>query len=432
MAKVETQNGTETISEPPSVAHAEANPRDTRGGDLQQSKTELRMPAPGKKRVKFLVGGVLLVLVVASIVLWRHYASWESTEDAQVDGHVNRISARISGHVIKVKVEDNQYVEAGTVLVEIDPTDYQVAVESAKAALANDRATAQASQVNVPITSVNTSSNLRTAAADVASSQAGVAAAGSQLDAAQAQLRQAEANNKKAQDDLARYAQLVIKQEISQQQYDQADSAAKAAAAAVDAARATAACAQQQVAQAQSRLAQAQAAEDNARTGPRQVAVTRSRAAAAEALAEKSRSALKQAELNLQYTAITAPVSGIVSRKSVEVGQNVQPGQELLSVVPLDDIWVTANFKETQLRHMKPGQPVKIYVDAYGRDYDGTVENIAGGTGAIFSLLPPENATGNYVKVVQRLPVRIRFKPGQDPDHRLRLGMSVEPRVRVD
>jgi membrane fusion protein (multidrug efflux system) len=318
------------------------------------------------------------------------------------------------------------------VLVQVDPTDYQVAVDSAKAALANDLATAQASQVNVPITSVNTTSNLRTAGADVRSAEAGVAAAKSQSDAAQAQLRQAEANDKRAQDDLARYAQLVSKQEISQQQYDQADSSARATAAAVDAARATVASTQQQVAQARSRLAQAQAAEDYARTGPRQVAATRSRAVAAEAMAEKSRAALQQARLNLQYTTIVAPVSGIVSKKSVEVGQNIQPGQELLSVLPLDDIWITANFKETQLGHMKAGQSVKIHVDAYGRDYDGYVENIAGGTGAIFSLLPPENATGNYVKVVQRLPVRIRLKPGQDPEHRLRLGMSVEPNVKLN
>ena len=308
---------------------------------------------------------------------------------------------------------------------------HQVALGSAQATLANDRATADASQVNVPITSVNAVSQITSAQADVDNSRAAISGSEKQLAAARASLLQAEANNAKAQDDVKRYKQLVDKQEIAEQQYVQAVQTANATAAAVEVAAANVQADQDGVTQAQGKSDQAVAALESARTGPQQVRIQQSRAVAAAALAEKSQEAVEQAQLNLNYTRIMAPVDGLIAKRSVQVGEYVAPGQQLLAVVPLEDIWVTANFKETQLKNVRPGQPVEIFVDAYGRDYTGHVESIAGGTGAIFSLLPPENATGNYVKVVQRVPVRLRFDQGQDPDHRLRPGLSVEPKVKV-
>jgi len=344
---------------------------------------------------------------------------------------VNSVSSRVAGHILRLNVQDNQYVEAGTVLAEIDPTDYQVAVERAQADYSDAKATADAASVNVPIISVDTSSQLSAADADVLGTQAGIKAARQQFEAAKANLQQAEANNVKAQNDLVRYKQLVDKQEISQQQYDQAVAAAKAGAAAVEGARANADAAQAQVAQAESRLVQAQANQRSAGTGPRQLAMTRSRAESAAAAALRKKADLDQALLNLKYAKIVAPVTGIVSNRTVEAGQNVQVGQELLKVIPLEDIWVTANFKETQLRDMKAGQKVTIYVDATDAKYKGVVNSIAGASGAVFSLLPPENATGNYVKVVQRIPVKITFEPGETKEHKLRPGMSVEPKVWI-
>jgi|SRR5580700_3717827 membrane fusion protein (multidrug efflux system) len=385
-----------------------------------------RTASPGF-RIALIVGAI--VLLVAAFFVYRYVTSYESTDDAEVDGHINSISARISGHVTKLNIVDNQYVQAGTVLVEIDPTDYQVAYERAKADFENAQATAAAAGVNVPITSVNTTSQVSSAEADVASARAGIAAAKQQFDAAKANLDQAEANNVKAQNDLVRYKQLVDKQEISEQQYDQAVAAAKADAAAVAAAHANADAAQSQVTQAQDKLLDAEANWRNAQTGPKQLEVTRSRAASALADAKQKKAALDQAELNLQYTKVIAPVDGEVSNRTVEVGQNVSPGQEMMKVIPLNDIWITANYKETQLRDMKVGQPVTIEVDANGRSYKGKVDSIAGATGALFSLLPPENATGNYVKVVQRVPVKIVLNPGENQDRSLRPGMSVEPKV---
>jgi membrane fusion protein (multidrug efflux system) len=378
----------------------------------------------------FLIVGIV-VLLVAGFFLWRYFASYEDTDDAQIDGHLNSISARVSGHVLKLLVEDNQYVPMGTPLIEIDPKDYQVALDRAKADYADAVATADAARVNVPITSVNTTSQTSSAQADVENATAGIAAARQQYSAAKAQLAEAEANNVKAQNDLVRYKQLVDKEEISQQQYDQALAAANAGSAAVDAARASASAADNQVRQAQSRLALAQANLRAAATGPQQVATIRSRAQSAEAQADTKKAALAQAQLNLGYTVIVAPVNGVVTNRTVEVGQNVSIGQELMKVINLDDIWVTANFKETQLKHMQVGQRATIRVDTNGKDYNGHVQSIAGASGAITSLLPPENATGNYVKVVQRIPVKITFDPGETKEHVLRPGMSVEPKVWI-
>lgn len=386
-----------------------------------------------KARRAILIAVGAIIILVAGTLLYLHFAAWESTDDAQIDGYIYPASARVSGYVTQVRVDDNQYVEAGTVLVQLDPKDYEVAVANAKATLANDQASAAASQTNIPLTFVNTTSQLSTAQADIESAQAGLLAAQKSFDAAQASLLQAEANDLKAQDDVNRYKPLAEKDEIPQQQYTQAVDSQKATAAAVAAARASGAGAEQAVTQARARIAQSQAELQYAQTKPQQVSVQRSRAQAAEAESEKADALLQQAQLNLQYTTIVAPISGIVGQRSVQPGQNVSPGQQLMTIVPLDsqNIWVTANFKETQLKYMRPGQRVKIHVDTYGRTYDGHVLNIAGSTGARYSLLPPENATGNYVKVVQRIPVKIVFEKGQDPEHLLRPGMSVEPDVRV-
>lgn len=387
-----------------------------------------RTQSPGF-RIAILIA--LVVLLVIGFFAYRYFTSYESTDDAQVDGHINSVSARVSGHVIKLAVQDNQYVQAGTVLVEIDPTDYQVAYERAKADFADAQAAATAAGVNVPITSVNTSSQVSSSEADVASARAGIQAAQQQLQAAKAQLQQADANNIKAQNDLGRYKQLVDKQEISHQQFDQATAAAKASEAGVEAARANADAAEQLVIQAKGRLVQAEANWRYANTAPRQIEISKARAQSALAQVQRMKANLDQAQLNLQYTKIVAPVNGIVSNRTVEVGQNVAPGQELMKVINLDDIWITANFKETQLRSMHPGQRVTIEVDANGRKYNGKVDSIAGASGARFSLLPPENATGNYVKVVQRVPVKVVLDPGSNNDHTLRPGLSVTPKVWI-
>jgi len=385
-----------------------------------------RARASGRKRMIFALAA--LVVVVAGFFLWRYLSSYESTDDAQVDVHLYPVSSRISGYVIKVNVGDNEYVQKGAVLVEIDPRDYQVAVAQARANLANAEATAQSLNITVPITSVSTSSQLTFTASDVENATAGVNAAEKQLVAAHAQVEQAEANDVKAQDDLHRYKLLVDKKEVADQVYDQAWAAAKASTATVAAARANEAAAQAAVKQAHSRLAESEANHRSAQTGPQQVSSTRARARAALADVDQKRATLEQAELNLQYTKIPAPVSGEVN-KTVVVGLNVQPGQQLLTVVPLDEVWITANFKETQLRHMKVGQRATVHVDSSGRTFKGHVDSIAGATGPLFSLLPPENATGNYVKIVQRIPVKIVLEPGENRDRQLRPGMNVVPSV---
>src|SRR5712671_1492363 len=380
------------------------------------------------RRRNLLIMAVVVVVVIAGIFLWRHLSSYESTDDAQADVHLYPISARVSGHVIKVNVDDNQWVEKGTVLVEIDPKDYEVAVAQAQANLANAEATAQSLNITIPITSVNTSSQLQFTASGIEDASAGVAAAEKQLTAAHAQLAAAEANDVRAQDDLQRYKALVAKREVSQQLYDQALATARSSTASVAAARANESAAEQVVQQNRSRLAQANASHKNAQTGPQQVSSTQARVRAAIADVAQKRALLEQAQLNLGYTKVVAPVAGEVNKKVV-VGLNVQDGQQLLTVVPLDEVWVTANFKETQLKNMQAGQRAEIHVDSNGRTLKGHVDSIAGATGPLFSLLPPENATGNYVKIVQRIPVKIVLNAGENRDHRLRPGMNVVPDV---
>lgn len=391
----------------------------------------------------FILGAVIAALAIATAV-WRYYSIRESTDDAQIDAHINPISARVGGTVVAVEVQDNQYVEAGTVLVRIDPKDYQVAVEKAKADLAQAKAAALAAQTGVPISTTTTGSQVSTSEAQVEMAQAGIlvaqkeeSAARARAAAAEAHLAEVEANHTKAARDLDRMKQLVAKDEVSEQQFDAATAAAGASSATVASARAGLAEAQQAVEVAENRLVQSRAELDrahaelqSARTGPQQVAVSRAQASSAQARVQEAQAALDQAELNLQYATVTAPVSGQISKKTVELGEVIQAGQPLMAIVPLEDIWVTANFKETQLKNMRPGQTALISVDAYGgRKYKGRVESIAAATGEKFSLLPPENATGNYVKVVQRVPVKILFEKGQDPEHLLRPGMSVTPTV---
>jgi membrane fusion protein (multidrug efflux system) len=426
-----------------STGTTDTNVTDTNVNDTPDIETREHPPLPASERdlqwrqasrnprfrLALIVGGI--VVLVAGFFLWRYLGSYESTDDAQIDGHLNAISARVSGHVTKLLVNDNQYVEAGTLLVEIDPRDYEIAVASARAAYQDALATAESMRVNVPITTASTGSQLSAAQSEVEGTRAGLSMSRQQLEGARAQLEQAIANDIKAQNDVGRYKQLVDKQEISHQQYDQAVAAARSSAAGVTAARASVAAAEQQVSQSQAKLNQMDANLRAAQTAPQQNAAVRARAQAAMAQAQQKKAALDQALLNLQYARLVAPVNGIVSNRTVEVGQNVQIGQELMKIINLDDIWVTANFKESQLRLMRPGQGSTISVDAYGKKYNGHVQSIAGASGALFSMLPPENATGNYVKVVQRIPVKITFDPGETKEHILRPGMSVEPKVWV-
>ena len=398
------------------------------GGQPEQKAPE----APKKSRRGIIILVVLVLLIAGGLFYW-HSTYYEDTDDAQVNGHLIQISSRINGQVIKVNVDENQYVAKGTVIAEIDPADYQVAVENAEAALAGAQANAVAASVNVPITSINTGSTLSSAGADVTSAQAGISQAQSQVAAAHAKVVQAQANNLKANQDLERYKPLVAKDVISKQQYDQAVANADATLAAVNDAIAGEQAAKDGVSVAAEKEKQARSQLKSAQTGPQQVAAQHARAQQAEAQVKAAQAQLDQAKLNLGYTHIVAPEDGIITRKSLELNQNISPGQNLLTLVSLNGLWVTANFKETQLRHIAPKQKVEVEVDSTGRKYKGTITQIGGATGSVLSLFPPENATGNYVKVVQRVPVRIDFDDlaNEDKDHLLRPGLSVEPKVRV-
>ena len=378
------------------------------------------------KRWIFLASFV--VLGVAGAFLWRYFSGFESTDDAQVDVHLYPVSARISGYIQKVKVEDNQWVDEGSTLVEIDPKDYGVALARAQATLETSEAVAKSSNIDVPISSVETSSQLKFTSSDIKNAEAATQAAEKQSAAAHARVLEAQAENVKAQDDVTRYHLLLVKEEVPKQVYDHAYAAAATDVAAIAAAEADEAAAQQAVQEAHSRLIEAEAHYENAQAGPQRVASTRAKALSTMADVHQKRAAVEQAQLNLGYTKIFAPVAGEVTKKVV-VGLNVDPGEQLLTMVPLDHVWITANFKETQLKDMRVGQRATIELDSNGRTYNGHVDSIAGGTGPIFSLLPPENATGNYVKIVQRVPVKIVVDPGENRDRQLRPGMNVEAKV---
>jgi membrane fusion protein (multidrug efflux system) len=404
---------------------------------------EATAPARSRGRLPLIGGAVLLVALIAGAWAWIS-AGKQSTDDAQVEGHITQLATRVGGTVVKVLVVDNQHVDAGTVVAEIDPRDYQVALDRARAELADAEAAAAAAGTGVPIAEVSTRSDVTQATGGVEEAQAGIAVADSQVEAArsqlvamQARLREREATATKSARDVERLKPLVAKEEIPQQQFDAAVATADASRAAADAAKSDVAAGETAIAAAQQRAVQARAATARAeatlrtaRTAPEQIQATRARASSAEARVKQMKAALAQAELNLERTTIKAPSAGTVSRKTVEVGQVVQPGQPLMALVSLSDVWVVANFKETQLENMRDGLHATIEVDALGgREFKGRVDSLAAATGAKFSLLPPENATGNYVKVVQRVPVKIVLEPGQDPDHLLRPGMSVIPTV---
>ena len=386
-------------------------------------------PRPSRRKLLVFVAAVVLV---SGVLAWWHFRQYESTDDALVDGHLHAISARVTGTVqwVNPKVVDNQYVEAGTLLFELDPNDYQVALEQAKANLDAKDAALSGSRVGVPITRATAFSQLRFANAGRDAAVADLDAAHANLLTAQHKLQQDEAISAWAERERVRYEGLQDSI-VSRSEYDGKEKEARAAVQAVEADRAEVTAAEKRIIAAQGQLAQRQADVDSAGTAPDRVTDAQSRLQTANAQLEQARADVHAAELNLGYTKVYAPVSGIIGRKTLEVGQRIQPGQTLLSIIQTEDIWITANFKETQLQHMRSGQPVDVYVDAFGRKYKGTVENLAGASGTLFSLLPPENANGNFVKVVQRLPVRIRLNDGQDPQHLLRPGMSVEPTVKV-
>ncbi len=384
---------------------------------------------PARRR-RLLAGGIAVVLL-AFAGAWYHFSGQVTTDDAQIDGHLTPVAPRVGGTVLAVHVDPNQMVEAGAPLVDIDPKDYQVALTRAEADVADAEAAARGATANVPIVSTTTASQLAGAQAGVERARAGLAAATARLASAEARGREARAGHERTARDLERMKPLIAKDEISQQQFDAAVLSEQATAAALDAAQGAVEEARPARDQTAAAVVQAEAEERTAGTAPQQLESSQARAASAQARVAQARAALEQARLNLAYTKVAAPAAGVVSRKSVEPGQTVQAGQPLLAIVSLGDIWVTANFKETQLERMRVGQAAMAAVDAYGRSYRGRVESIAGATGARFSLLPAENATGNYVKVVQRIPVRIVLDGGQDTAHVLRPGMSVVATVRV-
>jgi membrane fusion protein, multidrug efflux system len=394
-------------------------------------------------RIRILVGVAVLAGLGAGA--WFYLTrNRESTDDAQVDAHVTPVAARVGGTVLRVPVADNQPVDAGTVLVEIDPREFQIALDRARAELATAEAELAAANANVPITATSTSSGVATAHSGVEQAQAMAEEAQHNLDAAEARLATArakvsgeEAAASRDERDVARLKGLLAKDEVSQQQYDAAVAEAESSKADVAVARSQVREAEFAVQVARGRLAQSKVAQQvagadlrTAQTGPEQVAAMKARAQSAAARVKQAQSAVGRAELDLEHATVKASIKGIVSRKSVEPGQVIQPGQPLMTLIPLEQIWITANFKETQLEAMRVGQRVKIDVDAYGgKEFTGKVDSIAAATGSRFSLLPPENATGNFVKVVQRVPVKIVLDAGQDPEHLLRPGMSVTPTV---
>jgi len=396
-----------------------------------------RQPTPPKAR-KSRLGLIIILLVLAAaatgaVLWWINSSKYEDTDDAQVNAHLSAISSRVAGTVTAVYVEENQFVKEGQLIAELDPRDFQNALDQARSQKVQSEAKVRAINPNVPITETSNRATVSSAEADLANSQAAVSAAERDYEAAEADLRQAEANAAQAQADVSRYQPLVAKDEVPREQYDQVVATAKAQAAVVDSRRASAAAALKTVDQRKASQTQTQVrlreAQENA---PLQIAIRRADIVTSQASVNSAETQVARAQLDLSYTKIYAPVSGIVSRRTVEVGQRVNAGQQMVQIAQIGDLWVTANFKETQVHRMRPGQRVTIHVDAFKQDLNGHIDSMPASTGAINSLLPPENATGNYVKVIQRLPVRIRFEPGQQGLDRLRPGMSVEPTVWVE
>jgi membrane fusion protein (multidrug efflux system) len=389
--------------------------------------------SPSKRVSRWILIAFAAVALAGASMWWLHSQNYETTDDAQIEGHLDLVSTRISGTVTYINplVEDTHFVKAGTLLLELDPRDYAAELEHAKANLDTSIAEARSAQVTVPIIDATAFGQLHSAEAAKEQALASVQSEQANLIAAQHKLQQDQAIFARAERDRIRYQALVEKREISRSDYDARETEASAADQAVEADRADITSREQKIAEARSLVVEREAQIDEARIAPQQVTGARAKSDSAGGHLEQARADLHTAQLNLSYTKIYAPVSGVIGRKTVELGHRVQPGQSLLAIVPLDDIWITANFKETQLRHMRPGEPVTIRVDTFGRDYHGKIESLPGAAGPLFSLFPPENATGNYVKVVERFPVRIRLDKDQDKEHLLRPGMSVEPTVDV-
>jgi len=411
---------------------------------LEQEPAPKGLANPRTRRLLF--AGVLVVLATI-VALYLYYRNRESTDDAQVDGHITQISSKIYGRVAEVLVNDNQEVKAGQVLVKLDPRDYQAALNQAKAQLALAESDARSAGVDVPRTALNTQSGTSSADAQLSGAQADLMSAQAtyeqskteDLAGAQDNIAKSKANAELAQADLERYTPLMQKGEISRQQFDAAKASADASASALKADQEKLAQAERgidiakaRLDSARARVQQAQAAIVSAKADTKQVLMRQADAQGKIAKVEQARAALEAAQLSLEYATVTAPVDGVATHKQVEVGQIVQQGQGLMVVVPLKDVWVTANFKETQLRSMKPGQKAEVKVDTYGKTFSGHVDSISGATGAVLSLLPPENATGNYVKVVQRVPVKIVLDPISQDKAVLRPGMNVVAVVVTD
>ncbi len=414
---------------------------DKEGGDDEEPKPPLkeRLAETEKKTEGWvhqhpvatisIVAGVLL-LIVATILLVRYLNSYVETDDAFIDGHTDPISFRVSGIVKACFVENTYLVKKGQLLVELDSRDNQVAKEQAGANYAQAQAAVRAQAPNVPITSTDQISRVKNEDYNVISARANVAASEERYRAALADLRQAQAQEGNAAREEERYRLLVVKEEVTREQYDQRATDARAQAAVVASRRETAEAANRAVTQANAQLEQARVQAEQARQDtPRQVQMQKEMLAQRKASELVAKAQADQAELNLEYTRLYAPEDGIIGDKQVQVATQVAPGQELFALTQTNEIWITANFKETEVQRMRAGQSVTVYVDALKMKFEGWVEALPGGTGAVYSLLPPENATGNYVKVVQRLPLRIRLHPGQNGEQRLMPGMSVEPKV---
>jgi len=381
---------------------------------------------------KLLIAGVAAAAVLAGVGYWYRGTFYEDTDDAQVDGYISNIAPRIGGTVTAVRVDDNQAVAPGALLVELDPSDYRVARDQAQATLAQAEAQLRAEQPNVAITQTSNDTLVSTSSSDVASGRAGLAEAQRSLAQAVAQLAQAKANDQLSQVDRERAENLYRTGAIAKSEYDAKESAAAASIAGVDALRESVEAARRRIDDQGAKLHAAVSRETEAKSNaPQTLETKRASVDLRQASVDIAKSQLEQAELNLTYTHIVTPVGGIVGKRSVNLGDRVNVGQELLALTQTDKLWVTANFRETQVRRMHEGQHVKVYVDALDHDFEGEVESLAAATGSRYSVLPPENATGNYVKVVQRLPVRIHLLPGQPGLERLRPGMSAEPEVRV-
>ncbi len=414
----------------------EQNPAESAQLSSQLGATSNNVEIPeqnGKRRRNLMVFGTILAIAASGAFLyWLHARQFEETDDAQIDANLSPIGTRVDGTVLKVYVENNQVIHAGDPLVDLDPRDYQVRLDQAQAQVAQAQGALSGERPNVPITEVQNSTNIVSAQADVASTEAAVAAAERDRDQVEAQVIQQEAASARAQKDVQRYKQLVEKQEISKSDFDQYDSTAKQQAASLQAVKAALLAAERTVDQRKAQLNQSRSRLlQNEKNASPQLSIRQASVAQQQASLQGAQAQLEQARLNLEYTKIVAPIDGVVMKRSAQIGARVSPGQQLVTISQTGDLWVTANFKETQLLYMKAGQSTTIHVDALDRDFTGTIETIGGATGSIASVLPPENATGNFVKVVQRIPVRIKINPNQGGLNQLRPGMSVEPRVQV-